>query len=103
MQVNYVHNPIEQVHILSLNDLHGAAAGYGDEDFKTINSKDPGVIRLMNKMSPIIEDHPGSFMVAAGDSNAGNMFSTAVHGESMFKVLKSMGVRYSAVGNHAFE
>lgn len=105
LTVNYVHNNVEELHIISLNDLHGVAEGYGEPKayYPATNKKDPGVIRLMNKISPIIEDHPGSFLVTAGDNNAGDMFSSSVHGESIFNVLKAMGSRYSAVGNHAFE
>lgn len=105
VSTKYVQNNKEQVHIISLNDFHGAAAGYGEPqtEFPGTNAKNPGAIRIMNEISPIIEDHPGSFLVTAGDNNSGNMYSTAVHGESMFKTLKAMGARYSAVGNHAFE
>lgn len=103
--VHYVQNKIEEVHLFSINDLHGVAEGYGEDksQYPNTNSKDPGVIRLMDKISPTIDSHPGSFMVAAGDSNSGDVFSSSVHGESIFKVMKSMGIRYSAVGNHAFE
>lgn len=101
----YVQNNKEEIHLISLNDFHGAAAGYGEpkDEFPGTNVKNPGAIRLMNKISPIIENHPGSLLVTAGDNNSGNMYSTAVHGESMYKTLQAMGARYSAVGNHAFE
>ncbi|MCQ3915701.1 MAG: hypothetical protein MJ195_03120 [Mycoplasmoidaceae bacterium] len=93
------------VHILSLNDLHGVAEGYGEDkkDYPTTNVKSPGVIRLMNQIGFTLDTCPGSFLVTAGDNNSGDMFSTALHGESIYKILNKMGARYSAVGNHAFE
>lgn len=102
---NYVHPDTERVHIFSLNDFHGCAEGYGESKdyFPSINYKNPGAIRLMNKIQPLIESSPGSFLVTAGDNNSGDMFSTSLHGESIYKVLQAMGARYSAVGNHAFD
>lgn len=105
LTVTYVQNKIEEVHIFSLNDLHGVAEGYGENksDYPTVNVKDAGLIRIMNEIGLTLDTHPGSFLVTAGDNNSGDMFSTAVHGSSIYKMLKAMGARYSAVGNHAFE
>ncbi|XQP55017.1 MAG: hypothetical protein ACOQNV_02690 [Mycoplasmoidaceae bacterium] len=105
LTVTYVQHPLEEVHIFALNDLHGVAEGYGESkiDYPTTNVKNPGVIRLMNEIGHDLDVYPGSFLVTAGDNNSGDMFSTALHGESIYKVLNKMGARYSAVGNHAFE
>lgn len=103
LKVEYEHRETEEIHIFSLNDFHGAAAGFGDDYFTNVNSKNPGAIRIANEINPVIESHPGSFFVTAGDNTSGETFSTCVHAQSMFPVLSAMGARYSAVGNHAFE
>ncbi len=105
LTVTYTQNPIEEVHLFSLNDLHGVAEGYGEDKdyYPATNVKDAGLIRIADEIGPVIDSHPGSFIVTAGDNNSGDMFSTALHGQSIFEVLKAMGARYSAVGNHAFE
>jgi len=96
-----------EVHILSFNDLHGAAAGYGDSIYASHLSmpsfKDPGVIRMAKVINDVVEAHPGSIVLSGGDNNSGNAFSTSNHAEHLYPLLKAMDVRYSAVGNHAFE
>lgn len=102
LKVHYVHPVTETVHIVDLNDFHGAAAGYGDEYFSTVSSKNPGAIRIAQAIEPILE-RPGSIFLTAGDNTSGESFSTSTHAQSMFPILKSMKARYCAVGNHAFE
>ncbi len=94
---------IQHVHILDINDIHGAAPGYGEIDFSTTSPKNPGVVRLMDKVSDILLNNPGSVFLSAGDNNSGEAFSSSTHAESMYPILSAMGIDYSAVGNHAFE
>lgn len=92
------------VHILNINDFHGAAVGYGDSAYPlSVSSKNPGIERLANTYNEFLKTHPNSIFLAAGDNNSGDSFSTATHGETLYPLLKAMGVRYSALGNHAFD
>lgn len=99
------HDEIDNaVHILNINDFHGAAVGYGDDAYPlSVSSKNPGIERLANTYNDFLETHPNSIFLAAGDNNSGDSFSTATHGETLYPLLKAMGVRYSALGNHAFD
>ncbi|XQP55913.1 MAG: hypothetical protein ACOQNY_00755 [Mycoplasmoidaceae bacterium] len=103
LELDYTHPKNEELHILNLNDYHGSCPGYGDQYFSNISSKNPGAIRIANEFAPIMEQYPGSAILTAGDNNSGECFSTSVHGTSTYRVLNSLGARYSAVGNHAFE
>ena len=93
---------INEVHICNINDIHGAAAGYGDTNLST-SSNIPGVIRLTRDVHQTINKYPGSLFLSAGDNNSGNAFSSCMHGENFFPILKSMGINYSAIGNHEFD
>lgn len=91
-----------EIHICNINDIHGAAAGYGDSDLKT-SSNIPGVIRLTRDIYQTIDNYPGSLFLSAGDNNSGNAFSSCTHGQNFFPILKNMGIDYSAIGNHEFD
>jgi len=91
-----------EAHILSINDFHGAAPGYGDTDFAA-NKANAGAIRLAQETQEIIKKYPGSLLVSAGDLNAGESFSTVSHAKTFYPVLKAMDIKFSAVGNHAWE
>lgn len=93
---------INEVHICNINDIHGAAVGYGDIDLKT-SSNIPGAIRLARDVHQTMDNYPGSLFLSAGDNNSGNAFSSCTHGENFFPILKSMGINYSAIGNHEFD
>ncbi len=103
LRLDYNQPRNEELHIVNLNDFHGAGPGYGDEYFSTTSSKNPGFIRIAKEIDPIINKHPGSVFLTAGDNTNGESYSTAVHALSMFPVLKAMGARYCALGNHGFE
>jgi len=94
---------VSEVHVLSINDFHGAAPGYGDLDFKITGKANAGAIRLADETQKIIEKHPGSILIAAGDLNAGESFSTVSQAKTFYPVLKAMDIKFSAVGNHAWE
>ncbi|MCQ3914538.1 MAG: hypothetical protein MJ201_01820 [Mycoplasmoidaceae bacterium] len=93
----------EVLHILDINDLHGAAPGYGDDVISGVSRHNPGLIRIADQMGETLRDYPGSIVLSAGDNATGDAFSTAMHGKSLFPVEKSLGVQYSAVGNHEFD
>lgn len=94
---------IETNHILSINDLHGAAEGYGDTEFPNTSYKNPGLIRMASHIDDRLHNNPGTILISGGDNNSGDAFSTATHGETLYPILRSLECQYSAVGNHGFE
>lgn len=91
-----------EFHILSINDIHGAIPGYG-EDLVSVSEKNPGCLRMQKEISKVMKQYPGSIFVSAGDENSGESWSSCDHAYTTYPVLKAMGCRYAAVGNHAFE
>jgi len=91
-----------EVHILNINDIHGAIPGYG-EDVVTVGNKNPGCLRLAKEVNQIIRQYPGSIFLSAGDENSGDPWTVCTHGMATYPVLKAMDCKYCAVGNHAFE
>lgn len=91
-------------HLLTINDLHGAAVGFGDKEYPlNVSAKNPGVERLANFLTDFRESHPNTMFLSGGDANSGDCFSTATHGATMYPLLSAMDMVYSAVGNHEFE
>ena len=89
-----------EVHILDVNDFHGAAPGFGDPDFD-VNIENAGALRLAQETQEIINKYPGSIFISDGDMNAGDSFSVSTEAETFYPVCKAMDIRYSVVGNHA--
>jgi len=94
---------ISEAHILSINDFHGAAPGYGDDYFDLTNMNNPGAIRLAAEFEEIRAKYPGTITIACGDLNAGEGFSTCEQARTFYPVCKALGITYSTVGNHAWE
>lgn len=98
-----------EAYLVDMNDFHGACEGYGEygeeqTDYPlTIAGQNPGIVRIANEINEFKKEHPNTVLLSAGDNNSGDAFSTSLHGESTFNILRELGVRYSAVGNHAFE
>lgn len=91
-------------HLLDFNDFHGAAVAYGDPDYPlTPSYKNPGIERIASTVNDFKKENPNTILLAAGDTNSDDAFSSSTHASSVFPLLKELGVRYSAVGNHAFE
>lgn len=93
---------LKQVHILNICDTHGEIPGYGD-DFFDEQPYYPGAIRTSQSIQKIVKQYPGSVVLSGGDNNSSGTFSTCTQGDTMYPVLRSMDIRYSAVGNHAWE
>lgn len=93
---------ISEVHILEADDIHGEIPGFGDSFFSSSN-KYAGAIRTANEMQKIVDEHPGSICLSGGDNNSSGTFSVCTKGETMYPVLSAMDIRYSAVGNHAWD
>ena len=101
-QSDIVKTDNQTVHIYSVNDFHGAACGYGDEDIN-VSPKNPGILRLADILNDKIKASPNSMIVSVGDNNSGDVFSSSLQGTTIFPILKALDVRYSAVGNHEFD
>lgn len=91
-----------EVHILHINDIHGQIPGYGD-DFYDQAQTWAGAIRLARDTQEIISKYPGSIFLSGGDNNSMGAFGNCNNGDSMYPVLSAMDIRYSVVGNHAWD
>lgn len=91
-----------EVHILHINDIHGQIPGYGD-DFYDQAKTWAGAIRLARDTQDIISKYPGSIFLSGGDSNSMGQFANCNDGDSMYPVMSAMDIRYSVVGNHAWD
>ena len=95
-------NYINESHILEVGDIYGEIPGYGD-DFFTPDKDNAGAIRIADSMQRIVSQYPGSVILNNGDAAPAGVFSMPSKGETTYKTLKAMDVRYSSVGNHEWD
>ena len=95
------------VDILSLNDFHGKVEPVNNQD-GSINKY--GVERLSYTVDQVRRDNKkntnddySTHIISAGDTFQGSAFSNIPHGKSTAELLDTVGIRYSAVGNHEFD
>lgn len=86
-----------KIDVLSINDFHGALESKGIED------KNMGAAKLVQALSDARKANPNTLFVSAGDNYNGTALSNLLYGEPVSKMLKSMGVLGSAMGNHEFD
>ncbi len=94
------------VHLLSINDFHGAAVPFGEieQNYQISTSyHNFGIERIADWYEKFLQKNPATMFLSAGDNNSGDCFSTVLHAQTLYPLLKALGIRYSAVGNHAFE
>ncbi|UEC22320.1 multifunctional 2',3'-cyclic-nucleotide 2'-phosphodiesterase/3'-nucleotidase/5'-nucleotidase [Clostridium septicum] len=82
------------IQLLSFNDFHGNVLESG---------KNIGASKLVAEIKRLKNENPNTFVLSAGDSFQGTAISNLLHGEPVAKMMKEMGVTYSAVGNHEFD
>lgn len=82
------------INILSVNDFHGAIQE---------NGKNIGAAKLAAEVKKIKSEMPNTLFVGGGDLYQGSAMSNLLHGKPVVDVLKEMGMKYSAVGNHEFD
>ena len=82
------------INILSVNDFHGSIAESG---------KNIGAAKLAGEVKRIKAENPNTVFVGGGDLYQGSAISNLLYGEPVAKVLKEMGMKYTAVGNHEFD
>jgi len=84
------------IDLYSFNDFHGTVD-------KSASGSNPGADRFVALVQKLMEDSPNSAVVSAGDSYQGSPLSNLFTGEPVSEMLKYLGVKYSALGNHEFD
>ena len=84
----------KQIDILSFNDFHGALEE---------NGKNVGAAKLAGAIDEARKANPNSIVVCAGDAFQGSAMSNLTYGKPVTDVFNSIGIKYSALGNHEFD
>ncbi|MGL4655267.1 MAG: 5'-nucleotidase C-terminal domain-containing protein [Sarcina sp.] len=82
------------INILSINDFHGSILESG---------KNIGAAKLAAEVKRIKSEIPNTVFVGAGDLYQGSAISNLLYGKPVVDVLKEMGMKYTALGNHEFD
>lgn len=80
--------------VLSFNDFHGSIIESG---------KNIGASKLAAYLENEVQMNPNTLLVSAGDHYQGSALSNLTKGKVLSDILKEIGVKYSAVGNHEFD
>lgn len=84
----------KQIDILSFNDFHGSLEE---------NGKNVGAAKLAGAIDEARKANPNSIVVCAGDAFQGSAMSNLTYGKPVTDVFNSIGIKYSALGNHEFD
>ncbi|WP_170272245.1 5'-nucleotidase C-terminal domain-containing protein [Clostridium tarantellae] len=84
----------DTIDIISINDFHGALKE---------ENKNVGAAKLVGEIKKQKEQNPNTIVVSGGDLFQGSAMSNQLKGEPVIKMLKEMGLVYSAIGNHEFD
>ena len=87
-------NTSKVIDILSITDLHGNILE---------NGKNIGAAKLAAEVKRLKEENENTMILSGGDLYQGTAISNLLYGEPVFKIIKEMGIKYSAVGNHEFD
>ena len=83
--------------ILSFNDFHGALD-------KTVSTSNPGADRFVGFVkNEMAKDPENTLLLVAGDNYQGSALSNLNLGKPVTDMINSLGLKYSAVGNHEFD
>lgn len=90
--------PVEKtITILSFNDFHGSLD-------KSVSSSNPGADRFVGYVNEEVAKAPESTLVlVAGDNYQGSALSNINLGKPVSDMIKSLKLKYSAIGNHEFD
>lgn len=80
--------------VISLNDFHGS--------FVKSNGV-PGAGNVYSSIERIKKRYPAHLVLSAGDNFGGSYFSLLTKGNLLPFFFHSVGIRYSAIGNHEFD
>lgn len=84
----------KKINILTINDLHGSIVE------SEINI---GAAKLGEEVKRIQKEEKSTILVGGGDLYQGTAISNLLYGKPVSEVLKVMGMKYSAIGNHEFD
>ena len=84
------------IDIYSFNDFHGTVD-------KSASGSNPGADRFAAIVIELMKKNPNSLLLSAGDNYQGSPLSNVFEGEPVSDMIKFLGVKYSAVGNHEFD
>ena len=84
------------IDVFSFNDFHGTVD-------KSASGSNPGADRFTAIVQKLMSENPNSTLLCAGDSYQGSPLSNIFEGEPVSDMIKYLGVKYSAVGNHEFD
>ena len=85
------------IDIFSFNDFHGTVD-------KSASGSNPGADRFVAIIEELKKENPDNTVIlSAGDSYQGSPLSNIFMGEPVSEMIKYLGVKYSALGNHEFD
>jgi 2',3'-cyclic-nucleotide 2'-phosphodiesterase (5'-nucleotidase family) len=90
--------PTTEVNIYLFNDFHGQV-----EVYDTSGNLQNSSARFAAVAKKLMADNPNSFIVAGGDNYQGSMLSGFFYGAPVSEMMKTLGVEYSALGNHDYD
>ncbi|GAA0125204.1 5'-nucleotidase C-terminal domain-containing protein [Clostridium sp. CTA-19] len=82
------------INILSFNDFHGALQESG---------KNVGAAKLIGELKKFKSENPNTVVVSGGDLFQGSPMSNLKEGQPVADMIKILGLKYSALGNHEFD
>lgn len=86
----------QTVDLLFFNDFHGQV-------LEEKNDHIPGIAKFVTAVQTIEQQHPNYILVAGGDNYTGQIISDFHHGTPINEMMRYLGVKASAVGNHDFD
>lgn len=89
---------VTKIDVISFNDFHGNVA----EDTRA-KGKNIGMAKMVGYVNAAREENPNTIVVSGGDNYQGTAISNLTFGAPVSKMMKSMKVVASAVGNHEFD
>ncbi|MCL2066461.1 MAG: 5'-nucleotidase C-terminal domain-containing protein [Treponema sp.] len=84
------------IDIFSFNDFHGTMDS-------SASASNPGAARFTAITKHLLSQSEHSMLLAAGDNYQGSAMSNYFEGEPVSLLMKELGVKYSAVGNHEWD
>ena len=88
--------------ILHVNDTHSHLTAGGPRN-TTLEGTLGGIARIATLVRRLEATSPNPWFVHAGDLSVGDIFYNAYHGVPEYRILKSLGCKAMAVGNHEWD
>ena len=84
------------VDIFSFNDFHGTMDN-------SASASNPGAAKFVTGVKHAMQNSEHSMLLAAGDNYQGSAMSNYFNGKPVSEMMKGLGVKYSAIGNHEWD